>query len=150
MMDSLLDQLQQANSENSELKKLNQVLKAHRKEALRHLENLESEKKKLEIEMLNKFSLILNEKKNKIRQLRRKSIEESHQIPTYSTYDYQKSDQAQNFSNEQDKDLLDSVFLSQDPFSLPSLTSFASEKEKSVNKINSKKRKQTMLFESPN
>lgn len=71
MMDELLFSHNELTAENGSLKKLNDILKSQRRDAVDLLEKLEVEKRAAEVEQFSKFVLVLNTKKAKIAELRK-------------------------------------------------------------------------------
>lgn len=85
MMDVLLFSHKELASESGSLKKLNEVLKSQRKDALDLLEKLEMEKRSAEVEQFSKFVLVLNTKKAKIAELRKLLVHEQAQAKRLQT-----------------------------------------------------------------
>lgn len=77
MMDELLASRNELSSESASLKRLNEVMKSQRTDALQMLERLEVEKRAAEVEQFSKFVLILNAKKAKIAELRKELAEKA-------------------------------------------------------------------------
>lgn len=79
MMDELLFSHNELTGENGALKKLNDILKSQRRDAVDLLEKLEVEKRAAEVEQFSKFVLVLNTKKAKIAELRQLITEQQAQ-----------------------------------------------------------------------
>ena len=84
MMDFVLQNRNELESECSSLKMLNEILKSQRYDSLALLDRLEREKRAAEVEQFSKFVLVLNAKKAKIAELRQQLNREISQRSSYS------------------------------------------------------------------
>lgn len=81
MFDLAVDQMVQLRQEMSSLRSDNARLSSEREDALKHLEKFVTAKEELEKDLFEKFAAVLNDKKNKIRQLQERVKEASAPQP---------------------------------------------------------------------